>query len=93
MYISTDFAQCYILYVYPAPCYRRTTLGLLPLSKQHTLYTNLHQTLYSPHGDWAVICDSAPSGGFEVVLHNMLHFPLFIYQSGLELWCACSEEF
>lgn len=56
-------------------------------------YTKLHQMLYLPRGDWAVICDSAPSGGFVVVLHNMLQFPLFIYQSGLELWCACSEEF
>lgn len=57
------------------------------------LYTKLRQTHYSPHGDWSVMYDSAPSGGFEVMLFKMLCFPLFIYQSGLELWCACSEEF
>lgn len=62
--------------------YRRTTPGL-PFSiktVQHTL-------------DLKLMCDSAPSGGFEEVLHNVLCFPLFIYQSGLELLCACSEEF
>lgn len=37
--------------------------------------------------------DSAPSGGGEVVLHSTLCFPLLIYQPGLELWCARSEEF
>lgn len=37
--------------------------------------------------------DSAPSGGGEVVLCSTLCFPLLIYQPGLELWCARSEEF